>query len=421
MKNTPRARHIVAALAGALLGLTALANPAGATGGKPGGSNGKLFTHTFTIQNGVATATITPKRDVRPEEVTLVSYFAPKPNFAVPQYVFESKTGVLEKKDGTVELKVNIPDCNTQVDLFFGGEKDVLNPLDGNKRYGDKKLGEKTGLGGRSEGPAGFFNGGKNDCVQPAVQPVALCDGTVDLQLSNNGQLSKFDVTFRVTANGINKTVTVPAGKGETVKIPAGAGTIKVTAPRLEEFTYTWSRPETCVPVAVGQNDCKTVTVTVTNPEGNTPAKAEVTYGTETKTTTVAPGTSEPVTFPAGEGTTATVTYPEIPGTEPVTVPIEKADCPAPSPSASVSPSVDTPASPSVSPSAPASESPSASTSASTSPVATTPVAGEGGGDGELPLTGSATAGIAGGAFLLLVAGGVFFFLARRRKINFTA
>ncbi|WP_430783975.1 LPXTG cell wall anchor domain-containing protein [Actinoplanes sp. G11-F43] len=419
MKNPLRVRHVVAALAGALLGLTALTNPAGATGGNHGGSKGKLFTHTFTIKDGVATATITPKRDVKAEKVTLVSYFAPKPNFAVPQYVFESKTGVLEKKNGTVELQVNVPDCNTQVDLFFGGEDDVLNPLDGNKRYGDKKLGEKTGLGGRSEGPAGFFNGGKQDCVQPAVQPVALCDGTVDLQLSNNGALSKFDVTFRVTANGIDKTVKVPAGQGETVKIPAGAGTIKVTEPRMKEFTYTWSRPETCVPVAVGQNDCTTVTVTVTNPEGNTPAKSEVTYGTETKTVTVAPGTSEPVTFPAGEATTATVSYPEITGTEPVTVPVEKADCPSPSPSNT--PSEEPPASPSASPSAPASESPSASASTSTSPVATTPVAGEGGGDGELPLTGSAAASVAGGAFLLLVAGGVFFFLARRRKINFTA
>lgn len=72
-------------------------------------------------------------------------------------------------------------------------------------------------------------------------------------------------------------------------------------------------------------------------------------------------------------------------------------------------------------PSATPSQSVPASTSAGTSPVETTPVSGDGGGDGELPLTGSAAAGVAGGAFLLLVAGAVLYILARRRKVNFTA
>ncbi|GIF36260.1 hypothetical protein [Actinoplanes xinjiangensis] len=413
MNKTPRGRRVLAVLAGALLGLTAFANPAGAT--PRGADKPYLFTHTFTIDGGIATATITPNKDLDvAEEVTLVSYFAPKPQFATPQYVFESKTGTLKEKNGVVTLEVAVPDCNTQVDLFFGGQDDVIDPLDGTEYYGDRKLGEKKGTGSRSQGPAGWFNGGSKACVQPAVQPVAQCDGTVDLQLSNNGKLSRYDVEFRVTGTGFDKTVKVAAGKGETVEVPAGAGEIKVTAPGLPDFTYSWSRPETCVPTAGGENDCKTVTITVTNPEGNTPAKAEVKYGSETKTTTVAPGVSELVTFPAGTATTATVTYPEITGTTPVTVQVKKGECSEPSPSASVStkPTDD----PSESPSA----TPSGTVSTSTSPVATTPVAGDGG-DPELPLTGSAVAGVAGGAFLLLVAGAVLFILARRRRVNFTA
>ncbi|WP_433791825.1 hypothetical protein [Actinoplanes sp. CA-252034] len=417
MNKTPRGRRVLAVLAGALLGLTAFANPAGAT--PRGADKPYLFTHTFTINGGIATATVTPNSDLDvAEEVTLVSYFAPKPQFATPQYVFESKTGTLKEKNGVVTLEVAVPDCNTQVDLFFGGQKDVIDPLDGSRYYGDTKLGEKKGPGSRSQGPAGWFNGGNKACVQPAVQPVAQCDGTVDLQLSNNGKLSKYDVEFRVTGAGFQKTVKVAAGKGETVEVPAGVGEVKVTAPGLQDFTYSWTRPETCVPTAAGENDCKTVTITVTNPEGNTPAKAEVKYGSETKTTTVAPGASELVTFPAGEATTATVTYPEITGTEPVIVGVKKGECSSPSPSASVS---TTPSdNPSDNPSESPSESPSGSASASTSPVATTPVAGDDE-DGSLPLTGSATAGIAGGAFLLLVAGAVLFILARRRKVNFTA
>ncbi|HEU4349416.1 MAG TPA: hypothetical protein VFR35_16695 [Actinoplanes sp.] len=43
------------------------------------------------------------------------------------------------------------------------------------------------------------------------------------------------------------------------------------------------------------------------------------------------------------------------------------------------------------------------------------------GGGSELPLTGAAAGGIAGGAALLLAIGGVLFVLARRRKVKFTA
>jgi LPXTG-motif cell wall-anchored protein len=47
--------------------------------------------------------------------------------------------------------------------------------------------------------------------------------------------------------------------------------------------------------------------------------------------------------------------------------------------------------------------------------------AGQGAGEPELPVTGAAVGGIAGGAGLLLAVGGVLFFMARRRKVKFTA
>jgi hypothetical protein len=400
----------MAALAGAILGLTAFASPAGAT------DDSKLFTHTFEIKDGKATATVTPNRDLDvAEEVTLVSYFAPQPQFSTPQYAFQHQTGTLKDKDGVVTLTVEVPDCNTQVDLFFGGKDDVIEVLDGDRRYGNKKLGEKGNPGARSKGPAGWFNGGNKACVQPVVQPVPQCDGSVDLQLSNNGKLSKYDVQFRVKATGFDQTVKVPAGKGETVKIPAGAGTITVSAPHMQDFTYAWVRPENCLPAVAGENDCTNVTVTVTNPEGNAPAKAEVTYGSETKTTTVAPGTSQLVTFPAGEATTATVSYPEITGTKPVTIPVKKGECstksPSPSPSKTVSES------PSPSPSESPSKSPSAPGETPEEPVPSTP----GDEDPELALTGAAAGSVAGGAALLLIVGAGLFFMARRRKLNFKA
>ncbi|MEU4687805.1 hypothetical protein [Actinoplanes sp. NPDC023714] len=428
MRSTPLRRAALVA-AGALLGLTGLVgigSPASATGTgtEPVSAEAATFVHTFEIKDGKAFATVTPDADLKvAEEVTLVSYFAPQPQFATPQYKFQSRTGTLEKKGGVVTLEVEVPDCNTQVDLFFGGDTDVLDPLDGEKRYGNLKLGEKGFPGKRSAGPAGWFNGGNKNCVQPAVQPVPQCDGSVDLNLSNNGKLSKYEVTFEIkAANGFAKTVKLAADKGDTVNVPAGAGAITVSADGMPDFTYTWARPETCNPSAGAVNDCTNVIVTVTNPEGNAPAKADVTYGSETKSATVAPGASEQVTFPAGEATTATVTYPEIAGSTPVTVEVTKTDCPAPSTPASEEPS--TPASDE--PSAPASEEPSTpatdeatpSESASSTPVATTPVSDN---DESLPVTGAAAGGIAGGAAVLVAVGAGLFFMARRRKLNFKA
>ncbi|MFI5931343.1 cell wall anchor protein [Actinoplanes sp. NPDC051494] len=375
------------------------------------------FKHTFAVADGKATATVALKDgqtlcEGASEPVSLVTYFAPKPQFSVPQYLFDSATATITNENRSVELSADLPACNVQADLFFGGEGDIIPEItEGGKRYNDTKLGSNAGTGGRSEGPDGWFNGGSKACQSPAVEPLSSCDGSITVNLSNTGELSRYPVDFTVKAGEFSRTVTVAPGKGDTVEVPAGSGTVTVTADGLDTVTYDWERPADCPqPSLTVENDCKTVTVTVTNPEGVTPATATVTYGGESKSLTVAPGESGNVTFPAGEATEATVVFE---GQKPATIAVEAKECgengggtPSPSPSASASASA------------------TASPSPSTTPSGDGSTGGNAGGDdteGGLPVTGAAAGGIAAGAVALLVAGGVLFFLARRRKVKFTA
>jgi hypothetical protein len=348
------------------------------------------FHHTFAIEGDRAVASIGLDDGVKlcaDEHVTLASYFAPRPQFAVPQYLYNDISWTLTNTDRSVNLAAALPGCDTQVDLFFGGEDDVLKEItaDG-PRYGDRKLGSSTGLGARSKGPQAWFNGaqgGAAGCRQPAVEPAPLCDGSINVHLSNTGDISKFPVDFTVTAGGgFHRTVTVAPGQAETVPVPAGAGQVTVTADGLPTKTFTWERPDFCkAPTVAVHNDCDIVTVTVTNRHGPVPAVAVVSYGREKKPLTVAVGQAGSVTFKPGTATSVTVDFRGL-GLEPVTAMLAKVDCPAGSGGAG----------------------------------------GSGGAaNGGLPITGAAGGAIAGGAAVLLGVGGALFFLARRRRIKFTA
>jgi hypothetical protein len=342
------------------------------------------FHHTFAIRDDEATASVTLDDGVElctPEPVTLVTYFAPRPQFSLPQYAFAGRTATISNERRTVTLAAKLPACNTQADLFFGGEDAIISPItETSDRYDNLKLGSRTGLGARSTGPQGWYNGGAKGCHQPVVQPVSQCDGTVDVNLSNPGEQTKYPVDFTVEAGEFTRTVTVAPGKGKTVRVPAGSGPVTVTADGMKDVTYEWVRPENCAPPTVTeQNDCEAVAVIVTNPQGAVPARATVVHGDETKQVTVAPGTSERVLFAAGAATKATVRFEGL-NLEPITVTIDKPDCGA----------------------GPGD-------------------GGEGGGEGGgLPVTGAAAGAIAGGAAALLVGGGVLFLAARRRRITFT-
>jgi LPXTG-motif cell wall-anchored protein len=355
------------------------------------------FNHTFAVDKVGGTTIINLDDDVNLCEgvevpVTSVSYYAPKPQFDVPQYLYDKDSGKLTNDQRSLKLWVKTPPCYTQVDTFFGTENDIIPTVTANgPRYGDKKLGSPGAPGNRSKGPQAWYNGGDKSCVTPASTSVPSCDGIQAINLSNDG---KYDETFTVKYGDQVKTVTVGAGKGETVNVPAGAGTVTVSAEGMETQTYVWTAPKDCALPSVDLvNTCTDVTVTVTNPEGVIPAKATVTYGKDSKDLTVAAGTSEKATFAAGTATSATVKLAGL--DKDLEIALKKLVCTTPT----------------------------------ATPTATTG-GGSGGGSGNgtgsngggtLPITGAAAGGVAAGAAVLLIAGGVLFFVARRRKVRFTA
>ncbi|QOC93098.1 cell wall anchor protein [Micromonospora craniellae] len=343
------------------------------------------YSHTFDGPKG--TATVELKGDLplcgdAKQYFTLVSYFAPRPQFATPQYVYGTPASdYLGGAQTKIELNVGVPECHTQVDLIWGGVDEVIDPLvENGKRYGDKKLGEKGAPGNRSSGPQGWYNGGSKNCTTPTSTFASACDGTVTVSLSNDGSISKYAVEFEVRgANGWSKKVTVEPGKAdnETVVPAENAGEIEVLVDGkvIEGGTYTWQRPEDCpLPTITADATCETFALTASNPEGGLPVKVEFTYGDKTETRTVEPGKSEKVTFKAGDDEVALVALPEL------DLELE---------------------------------------------VVYAPEGCGGGGGGEeppgLPVTGAAAGGIAAGALALLAVGAVLFVMARRRRIHFTA
>jgi LPXTG-motif cell wall-anchored protein len=344
-------------------------------------SSSSLFTHTFDAvpAKGGSTTWLYLNADANlcadvKVPVTVASYYAPKPEFSVPQYLFDSDTNYVSNDHPAAKLWVATPPCYTQVDAFFGTPDDIIKTITKNgPLYGNKKLGAPGLPGSLSKGPHAWFNGGSGSCVTPASTSVPSCDGSQTINLSNSG---KYEETFTVKYGDQVKTVKVDAGKGESVTVPAGAGTVTVSAEGMTDQTYNWAAPKDCaLPSVTITNTCKDVTVTVTNPEGVTPATATVSYGKESKELTVAAGASEKATFAAGSATYATIKLSGI--DKEIKAALKKLTC-------------------------------------------TTPVANNSGG-GTLPITGAAGGSIAAGAVVLLIAGGVFFFVARRRKVRFTA
>jgi hypothetical protein len=339
------------------------------------------FNHTFDVEQDGATTVINLGDKVNLCEgvqvpITSVSYYAPKPQFSVPQYLFDKDSGYLSNTARQLTLHVKIPPCYTQVDTFFGGEDKIIPTItDNGPKYGADKLGSPRTRGHLySQGKPAWYNGGDKSCVTPASTSVPACDGTQVINLSNNG---KYDQTFTVKYGDQVKNVSVPAGKGEAVNIPAGAGTVTVSAEGMADQTYNWTAPTDCArPAVTITNTCKNVTVTVTNPEGVTPAKATVSYGKETKELTVAAGSSAKATFAASTATYATIKIAGI--DKAVKAALKKLTC-------------------------------------------TVPAGNNTPGGPTLAITGPAGMSIAAGAVALLIAGGAFFFVARRRKVRFTA
>jgi hypothetical protein len=339
------------------------------------------LSHTFAVDKvgGTTIITLKPGTTICDDEkiwITSASYYAPKPQFDVPQYLFDSDHGYVSNDNTSLKLWVRTPPCYTQVDTFFDtqDQHNLLQSITANgPRYGNLKLGSPGAPGNRSVGPVAAYNGGDKSCATPASTSVPNCNGSQTINLSNNG---KYDETFSVKYGDQVKTVTVGAGKGESVTVPASSTTATVSAEGMADQTYTWTAPKDCaLPTAAIVNTCKDVTITVTNPKDVVTAKATVTYGKQTKELTVAAGSSAKATFAAGSEKYATIKFAGV--DQELKAALKKLTC-------------------------------------------TTPVGNNSGG-GTLAITGPAGGSIAAGAAVLLIAGGVFFFIARRRKVRFTA
>jgi len=312
-------RRSAAVLAGAILtGVTAVAAPAGAAEPvTPPTSTGAIgdcaqaaearFTHQLTVLRGRALAEVALAAGVllcAEEQVTLVAY---RPRVGQAAELYDHQTLTIGNNQRQIGLLVSVPECQTQVALFFGASADITA---GGPEYGDRLLGSDAGPGARSAGPRAIYEGETPGCGEPEEPPV----------------------------------VTV-------------------------------------------ENDCDAVTVTVA--AGGTPVTAEVVYGTERQTLTVAAGTSATAPFEPGTATSVQVSYldSELP---PATVALAQTSCESPGGGGSDG-------------------------------DGSTGGGAAGGDDGGLPVTGPAAGGIAAGAALLLTAGAALVLVARRRRTRFVA
>ncbi|MEU4776472.1 cell wall anchor protein [Micromonospora sp. NPDC023633] len=270
------------------------------------------YKHTFDGAKGRATVELAgdlPLCKDQKQEVLLASYFAPSAKASWPQYAHDHDVAVIDARRRKVELKVDVPKCYTQVDLVWGGKSELITPMvEKGKRYGDRKLGSKGKPGNRSAGPLGAYNGGAVSCAHPKATFAPACDGSVDVHLSGG----HYPVTFRVTANGVDHAVKVPAGKSVELPMPAGAGQIVVTERDKEVARYLWSRPSTCgLPTMSTESTCTELKVTVTHPgQGMPPMEAVATYGTQEKKLTASDGGEETVVFASGRGRVVNVVFP---------------------------------------------------------------------------------------------------------------
>ena len=272
-------------------------------------SDNAKFHHDFAVENGKSTAEVTLDKGLdlcKGEPVTLVSYYAPRPQFSFPQYQYDFDTDTITTDHPVADPEVDVPDCNTQVDLFFGSKDEIIKEItEHGPRYNDKKLGSQHGLGSRSQGKLGAYNGGQKACQNPDVQPLSQCDGTLTLKFSNSGKNAAYPIQFTVKGSGFEQDghrpqpararrwTSRPASvrSGGQRRRPAGPDHRVGAAGRLRT-AHQWSSRTTC----------DTVTITVQNPKDVAPATAKITYGDQSKTLTVAAGKSGTATFKTGHG-----------------------------------------------------------------------------------------------------------------------
>jgi hypothetical protein len=297
------------------------------------------YTHTFKVDTatGAATASITRSGANAAkalcgsgQKFSLVSYYAPSPSFALPQYVYDSKTLTLAGTTQSVEFSVQLPPCYTQVDFVFEG---VIEDLRSDNLYGNKKVGSGGTPGSQSTHAAGspqsaWYNGPGTkgqSCTNPAATAVSKCDGSGTIHLSNS--LPYTGTTFSVARNGAAATdVPVAALGNQDVVISDGEWPVTVTGDNGFTKSFGWAWPAgVCDPPALEVSpDCVALVLKVTNPLTNKPITATASSGLETKQLSLGKGETTTVSFASGTGT-ATVTLAGAPDWTPLTAEFTKA------------------------------------------------------------------------------------------------
>jgi hypothetical protein len=245
------------------------------------------YQHRFDGPGGTVTITATkPLCEGAEQSFSLVSYTTPAKNFAVPQFVYDTHSAWIDSGRRSVTLGVDVPGCYTQVDAIFG--TGIVDEITSSYVYNDLKLGSPSGIGGRSTGGRGWYNGGSAKCApQPSVSFQSYCDGVLHTRLSNAAGAG-VDAVFLVGG----KRIQVHPGKfADLTSRPSGP--VQVRDNSFKTSTGTWTQPADCAPPAPPTTKPSTpapapssATPTATAPSSPTP-------------TATAPSSSTPSSQPA--------------------------------------------------------------------------------------------------------------------------
>jgi len=217
----------------------------------------------------------------------------PNPSGTVTGFAVGTMIAINSTVDGT---QTGVPGSTTAASLWV---KSQWYSSDGNNATNE--IQERTG---DATGPTG-------DCTpepNPSAAATSDCNGTVNVHITNPG---RSEATFHVSGTGFSQDVTIASGGEKDVTVPASAGhiTVKKGDQIVDEFAG-WVRDKACAPpTSIGESTCDGFWVKVTNAQGGMPVEATVTYGTQVKKVTVAPGHTEPVSFSPSSHTEATITY----------------------------------------------------------------------------------------------------------------
>ncbi len=199
------------------------------------GYNPQWFSYTFNGSAGTATVTLTipsaqPQKLCSAVTVGLASYDAAGPDWgsSIPQTLNDSKEGTLQTSGASVELKVAVPKCFKQIDLFFGDKIPAFKKkvADAEQEiYGNRKL---SSAGATGTPKNSWYNGGTG-CATVIINK----------KIAEPAAGSAPDATFNfaVASSSAEQAATASAsqGKSGTVSVSTGSTSNSTTSVLVTE------------------------------------------------------------------------------------------------------------------------------------------------------------------------------------------